>query len=153
VLHRIGPFRTLVALLLAAWMPFCCCNLRSILSDCASCEADSGGKGPVGHRHDSGALHQHAAPMQSHQDGPQDQPTKGGHDHDKRACTCDHNKQTTIGIAKSTIDFPVPVLAYIQPYWEPTRSLQVLCAGPRSDALAHLKPPTSLLRQHCALIV
>ena len=78
---------------------------------------------------------------------------KHGNDHHKGPCTCNDHKQTTVGILKVTIELTTPMLAYILPDWVPSQSIPDPSAAHGSDSRAPLRPPTSLLRQHCALIV
>lgn len=115
---RISAFRSLFALLLAAWMPFCCCTLRSLMSGCVACEGH-GETSSAGH-HDHGEHHP-ATAEHEHDDGPAP-PQPGTPTHDDGPCTCDKHKQITIGVEKTTIEFATPVLAYVLPEWEPTWS-------------------------------
>lgn len=147
---RVTSFRSLISLLLAAWMPFCCCSLHSLVSSCEPCA----GQGPDIACHGHGEASDHdLAPGHHHDDEETTpaQPDKPGHD--DGPCTCDKQKQTTVGVEKTTIEFPTPVLAYELPDWDLStlpflRPFAFWC----ENQAVH-KPTASLLRQHCALIV
>lgn len=148
---RTSSFRPLIALFLAAWMPFCCCSLHTLASVCQACEKhgdDDAGGGCHGH----GTADQKAADTGHHAQasspGHQDEP-----DRDQGPCTCDKSKQTTISVEKSTIDLPAPVLVFVLPEWEPSWLPHGDSLPLSSESWALRKPATSLLRQHCALIV
>ena len=151
-----GPSRWLLTVLLAVWMPLCCCDLQSFTSVCVACQDDGDARSGVAHPEADGAVHQHS-PLSHHHDDdsvpPSMPPPKHGNDHNKGPCTCDDHKQTTVGILKATIELPTPALAYILPDWEPSWSMPGLSAAHWSVSRAPLRPLTSLLRQHCALVV
>ncbi len=150
---RVIPFRFLIALFLAAWTPFCCCNLHSVMNVCEVC-------GEHGHRdadgdddHDGGnAPHTHAN-VAHHHDEDSLPAQQDKHKNDQKRCNCDGNKLTSIGLDKSTIEFPASALLFLLPRWEtswyPRWPLMALPSENRSP----LRPATSLLYQHCALIV
>ena len=154
---RNAPIRCLISLLLAAWLPFCCCDLQSLTSVCVACQDDDGVQNRIAYPNADWTLQNHSALSHCHEHDSAPPSTPGspkhGNDHDKGPCTCNDHKQTTVGVLKATIEFPTPVLAYILPDWEPIQSIPGLSAVHWSDSGAPLRPPTSLLRQHCALIV
>ena len=148
---RTSPFRCLIALFLAAWMPFCCCSLNSLLSVCRACEATEDGNA-VGVCHGHGSSDRHTAGSQHHdEDSAPTQPDQPKRD--DGPCTCDKSKQTTVGVEKNTSELPAPVVAYVLPEWESSWLPHGDPLARRCDNWALRKPATSLLRQHCALIV
>lgn len=142
-------FRFLIALLLAAWMPICCCSLHSLITACEACEGHGGGEAE--HRHGGVSDHRHASGRHHNQDTTPAQPEKPGHD--DGPCTCDKQKQTTFGVVKTTVELPTPVLAYVLPAWDPNTLLRWRTMTSCCENRAPHRPTTSLLRQHCALIV
>lgn len=150
---RAMPSRSLIAILLAAWMPWCCCILRTLMADSRACgdhrhqDADAAGASDgssVSHVDACGG-HQHdevSVPL-SPQGDPQDQ----------KPCTCDSHKQTTIGLDKTTIEFPATVVLFPLPNWDLSWAPRWSSMALRTENWNQLRPATSLLRQHCALIV
>jgi len=151
---RLPPIRSLVALLLAAWMPFCCCSLRFFASACTSC-------GPVEHSDSSVAAGHHGSRESTsghgcgghHEDdaSPSEPITPGHHDDDP--CTCGKDKLATIGATPVAIDFPTPVLIYVLPDWESIAALSGGAIGLDRASFAPRIPANTLLRLHCALII
>ena len=147
---RTSSFRPLIALFLAAWMPFCCCSLNTLVGACQACDEHGDDDGVAACHH--GAANSHTAGTGHHDEdsspGHQDQPKR-----DQGPCTCDQSKQTTIGVEKNTIELPTPVVAYVLPEWEAVWLPHNDSLALSSENQAVRKPATSLLRQHCALIV
>jgi len=146
---RMASFRSLIALLLAAWMPLCCCSLHSLITACETCAGH--GSGTACHDHGEDSDHILTTGHHHDEDGTPAQPEKPGHD--EGPCTCDKQKQTTIGVDKTTIALPTPVLAYVLPAWDANTLPLWHSLASCGETLAPQKPTTSLLRQHCALIV
>jgi hypothetical protein len=152
-MFRSIPWRSLLALVLAAWTPFCCCNLHTLLSVCEPCGHRGHCCSDADNEHDGGgADHGFASGAHDH-DGDTSPAPSDQSRHDKKPCRCESQKQTSIGLDKNTIEFAAPAMLYILPSWDlawaPRWSLM-----PRSRANASpLIPDTSLLRQHCALVV
>ena len=146
---RMTPYRHLIALLLAALMPFCCCSLHILMTACESCTGN--GSGAPCHGDGEGSDHNLEAGPHHDEDGTPAQPKKPGHDNGP--CTCDKQKQTTIGVEKTTIDLPTPVLAYVLPAWDANTLPHGHFMVSFCENRALQRPATSLLRQHCALIV
>lgn len=153
-----SPFRLLVTLLLAVAVPFCCCNFHSWLSDCAPCETASHATGTTlaVHSHAAGVGHDHDADHHAdsaktpHGDTPASPCERG---HDEGDCTC--SKQSTyLTVAKPTLEFPTPVLVAVLSFPAITDTWASLPSWTKEpDSWAFARPPTSLLRLHCALIV
>lgn len=159
MLQRGSPFRLLVTLLLVVAVPFCCCNFRSLLSTCSSCQAMPAAEevdASHGHSHDADSdhavPHQHARDQTQHGDG--ESPAPCGPGDNKHQCNCEKNDGKMLTVQKSTVELPMPVVVAILD-WSmavdmlPPFSTRVLYRG----NLAVARPLTSLLRQHCALIV
>lgn len=150
---RSTTFRSLIALVLAAWMPFCCCTFTGVLNICTSCKPhEPSSENAVAKDH-------HAVPTghgchHEHQDrgsspGDSDRPSH----HDDDPCTCGKDKLATIGGEPISIGFPAFLLVCVLPDWEATWGAPA--RGPtldRADFALH-KPPTTLLRLHCALTI
>jgi hypothetical protein len=159
MLHRGSPFRLLVTLLLVVAVPFCCCNFHSMLTTCSSCQAAPVAKeveASHGRSHD--ADHDHAVPHQhatGHtQGGSGESPAPCGPGDEKHKCNCEKNDGKMLTVQKSTVELPTPVIVAVLD-WSmavdllPSAAIRVQYRG----NLAIARPPTSLLRQHCALIV
>jgi hypothetical protein len=160
MLHRGSPFRLLVTVLLAVAVPFCCCDFRSLLSGCTSCEAATPGSSQTVAVHsDADAGHDHAthshchghAPTGDDQDGstPGKAPEKDQHD-----CSCGKNTGKMLTVEKSTLELPAPVIVAILD-WSRMSDLRPLdpFKGCEIENRVAERPQTSLLRLHCALIV
>lgn len=148
---RVIPFRSLIALILAAWTAFCCCNLHYLMTVCEACgehgHCDADGDDD---RDASAVPHTHASVAHHHDDDSLPaQPDK----HDQKHCNCDGNKLTSIGLDKSTIDFPASVLLFILPDWKSSSLPQWRSMALPSENRSPLRPAASLLYQHCALVV
>lgn len=150
----------MVTLLLAAAVPFCCCDFRSILSGCASCggqeqtESDAAVNTETdGSEHCHGMGHEHAAGRGSH--GNTDHcPAPGSPKNDKHDCNCGKSDGKMLSVQKFTIDFSVPVVIAVLD-WKLAADVLPASAFRIQDRYSSgvQRPPTSLLRQHCALTV
>lgn len=161
MLHRSSPIRFLLTILLVVAVPLCCCDLRSLLGGCASCEAapDKDGAETVSHdhadvtTHEHGACHQHATGHAAESADTHSRPPCNP-ENDKHDCDCGKNNSKMLTVEKSTVELPAPVIVATLD-WTHVAEL-VPTAVSRAhyrDASAIARPPTSLLRQHCALIV
>lgn len=160
MLNRTSPFRFVLTLLLALAVPFCCCDLRSLLSGCASCDTSTGGDTRTvavhddSEAHDTPATHSHChghSPKGDEQDGstPAEAPEKDQHD-----CSCGKNTGKMLTVQKSTVELPVPVVIAVLAWAQPVDQVPLaLIRGHERDQRVVQRPQTSLLRQHCALIV
>ncbi|MCA9285227.1 MAG: hypothetical protein KDA22_08445 [Phycisphaerales bacterium] len=151
---RTSPLRWLLTLLLAGCMPFCCCNLHRVLGDRQTPEARvllGAGDDDHGHADDrggTGCCH-----------GGRSCAADEGHDggappgHDNAPCPCDQNKVTALDALSAGMPVPALSLVGTLPRWEVVAwsSEYATVRAPAARSLP--RPPTSLLRQHCALIV
>lgn len=149
---RSTTFRSVIALVLAAWMPFCCCSLRGLLNACASCDShDSSDSVRVVHAHSP--EHGPACHGEHHDDGSIPADSDRPDDHDGAPCACGKHRVAAIGAEKISIELPAHALVCALPEWE-VRS-DPSCRAPAIDHadFALHKPVTTLLRLHCALTV
>lgn len=154
MLNRTSPFRFVLTLLLALAVPFCCCDLRSLLSGCASCDGSTGGDTRAIATDDGLSTHSHChghSPKGDEQDGstPAEAPEKDQHD-----CSCGKNTGKMLTVAKTTLELPAPVVVAILD-WFVMSDLRPLdpFKGREPEQRAVKRLQTSLLRMHCALIV
>jgi hypothetical protein len=137
---RSSPFRLFVTLLLTVAVPFCCCDFHSWLSVCEPCDAAThqAAVEPLIHDHAAGFVHDH----------------ESDHHADRGTASTDGNQSTVLTVAKTTLEFPTPILVAILSF--PTilesGALSPFRTGGR-DLWVDSRPPTTLLRLHCALIV
>ncbi|MFO0832507.1 MAG: hypothetical protein U0637_11800 [Phycisphaerales bacterium] len=159
MLHRGSTFRLLITLLLAVAVPMCCCNFRMWLTSCAPCDAATAHTSivPVAHGHAGGDGHDHdfdhhATTASNEGVEPSSSPCGPGHD-DDHDCTCG-KQDTLLTVAKSNLDLPAPVLVAILsfPGFADASALPLFRAMERGLWVS-ARPPTTLLRLHCALIV
>ena len=159
MLNSRGTFRLFVTLLLTVAVPFCCCNFHSLLIVCFPCEAASHTAGPelAVHHHGESAAHNHESDHHSTTAStagiePSSAPCGPGHD-DEHDCTCG-KQDTLLTVAKSKLDLPTPVLVAILsfPAFADSSALPPFRAIERGLWVS-ARPPTTLLRLHCALIV
>lgn len=155
------PLRALIAVLVTVGMQLCCCSTAWF--GCAACTNGAGASlatGAHGGHDDLVASHDHD-PMTGHDHGvsksvPHDDGSPcGGHDGkpDKGKCTCSTQDPKSRASEPSKVDLPTPVLVAVLPTWDPIPPSPV---GFRSLSLLErplVRPATSLLHQHCALIV
>jgi len=159
MLQRGSSLRLLVTVLLAVAVPFCCCDFHSLLSGCASCEAPARqiDAEAVAHVHDDGAGHHHAA----HHEHSADPVTDGdqgttpcGPGDEKHDCNCGKTDGMMLTVQKSTVELPAPVVVAVLAWAQPVDQVPLaLIRGHERDQRVVQRPQTSLLRQHCALIV
>lgn len=159
MLNRNGPFRFVLTLLLALAVPFCCCDFRSLLGGCGSCEsagpADSPAVAPSHADSDDG----HGARCHCHGRSPQrkdhDRPTREqAPRNDRHGCLCGKTTGKMLSVEKAAFGIPTPVLVAILECpttrcLEPGALVRIQYAAARGP----MRPTTSLLRMHCALIV
>jgi len=158
-----NPFRILISLLLVVAIPFCCCSFHALLAAHATCgpHAEAGSFVAVAHHHTEPSTPDHDA------DHPSDPASGGGNDphhHSSVPCGPDHDNQNNCSCGKHDAKMlpgttpiavpPGPVLAATLPWTlindrVPSARIAIV----RHDALPIAKPPTSLLRLHCALVV
>lgn len=160
MLNRTSPFRFVLTLLLAVAVPFCCCDLRSLLSGCAACDASTGADTRTVAVHDDSetrdtpATHTHChghSPKGDEQDGstPANAPANDQHD-----CSCGKTTGKMLTVAKTTLELPAPVVVAVLD-WFVMSDLRPLdpFKGRDAEQRAVKRLQTSLLRMHCALIV
>lgn len=149
------PFRALIAALVAVGIHLCCCSAAWFT--CAACDARDDGVAVALDLHeadDHGGIldhDHHAATSKPRGDGS----PCGGHEGDphKGECTCSTQDPKTRPAELSKTDLPAPVLVAVLPIWDPVPPGAV---GPHELILLDrplVRPATSLLRLHCALIV
>lgn len=156
--NRNSPFRFALTLLLALAIPFCCCDFRTLLGGCGSCEAagiadpqtaavpSHEDEGHVAHSH----CHGHAPKGDDHgRSEPGKAPSKDRHD-----CTCGKNTGKMLAVEKSPVELPAPVIVAILD-WSGVSDCRPYAAfrGHHVEQRAVDQPATTLLRMHCALIV
>ena len=162
MLHRSSPFRLLVTLLLVVAVPFCCCDFRSLLGGCASCGAERPATAhdemvaharADGSAHEHGACHQHAT-GHTRENADNHTPLPCGPGNDKHNCNCGKNDGKMLTVQKPTVELPASVVVAVLD-WTMAADLVPLAVSrmPIRDISAVARPPTSLLRMHCALIV
>ena len=129
-----GPLRTFLTLLLAAALPLCCCSVEA-LARATPCGGRAGDAVPACH----------ADPRSGHDD-----PAPGPDD-----CDCGSQKRAMTGCEGPAIDAPDAAPTAIMEWSEAAWTIGVprLCAYARREGEAPSRAPTSLLRQHCALMV
>ncbi len=147
-----SPIRFAVTILLVVAIPFCCCNYRSLLGGCRPC----GGALPseelpvtkVAQHHCHGG-HEHGDGSQT--DGESPAPSTPEKKHD---CKCDKNEGKMLTVEKTTVELPDPVAVAVLT-WSSVADLSpdVHHLVALRDFSRAFRPPTSLLRMHCALIV
>ena len=157
MLNRNSPFRFVLTLLLALAVPFCCCDFRSLLTGCVSCDAEAPVKTETvavlagGHDHASHShCHGHSPKGEDHNGStPGKAPEKDKHD-----CSCGKNTGKMLTVEKSTLELPAPVVVAILD-WSLLTDLAPLdpFKGREVEKRVVERPQTSLLRMHCALIV
>ncbi len=160
VLHRTSTSRLFITVLLAVAVPLCCCNVRSWLGACAPCDAatprtttDPAARGHAftdSHDHESD---HHATGAAAAHESPEPGPSPCGTGHDDEDCACGKH-DTLLTVAKSAPKFPMPVSVATLSF--PTSAdasafppLRTIERGLRVGA----RPPATLLRLHCALIL
>lgn len=157
MLNRNSPFRCMLTLLLALAVPFCCCDFRSLLTGCVSCDAappetvktvavSEGGHDHASHSH----CHGHSPKGDDH-----DGSTPGkAPDQDKHDCSCGKNTGKMLTVEKTTLELPTPVVVATLD-WSAITDLRPLdpFKGWEVEKRVVERPQTTLLRMHCALIV
>lgn len=159
MLHRHSTFRLFITLLLAVAVPMCCCDFRMWLTACEPCDAAKSHASieHTAHEHSAGGGHDHesdhhASTASNEGIEPSSSPCGPGHD-DDHDCTCG-KQNTLLTVAKSNLDLPTPVLVAILsfPAFADSSALPPFRAIERGLWVS-ARPPTTLLRLHCALIV
>jgi hypothetical protein len=149
-----SPFRWLVTIVTAVFVPLCCCSLDSVLHlsgtcqgglcDSASAPDDDDATGALPCHHDHAERHgsHPASPVGDHGPG-----------HKDRGCTC--GGDTKVGTVDGKAQSPVPPLTLLALLPSPARcaSMSGDVSQARVDSRAPLRPAQTLLRMHCALIV
>lgn len=159
MLQNGSPFRLFVSLLLAVSLPFCCCNFRNLLGGSGSCHASSqashsasDGESHASHRCHEGRGHEAGHGYSGDSEKGSSAPCSPGEE--KHDCKCGKSGTQMVSVEKAAVDFPADVVIAIVAWASVTdvvpTSAQV---APLRDLSAPIRPPTSLLRLHCALIV
>jgi len=148
-----GSVRWFVAVAVTFGLQFCCCNLETMFRVCLSCGDHSvAASADHGHHHHDLAS-EHAG--HAHATGPEDRhevPPSREHQHDGD-CTCGSHE-----VAKSLPEKPrleLPALSLIavlpEPEFDDPGFTSISCRWTPTESV--FRPPTSLLRQHCALTI
>lgn len=160
MIRRLAHYRNIVAILWVVAIPFCCCNLRTLLAgDMARRAASYSDDGPVlamtsptedqGPRARSCCQDNSATKSGASHSGPQNDPSD-----QQRDCSCDKSGGKMLSVEKSALELPAQVVVAALE-WAPRPELR------HPDPVrGHVEfPPadhrslTSLVRMHCALIV
>jgi len=150
------PTRWILAGLISIGLQLCCCNAEVLLGGCCDSDTEATGGGchgtPAGHDHSDGHDHgdhhtDSSDPVKNH-----DQPADpaGPCDHDGGGCACGTHDKAPSHIDK--LELPTTVVAILP---APVVVIPVFVLGAARYAGLHgVSPPrTTLLHQHCALIV
>lgn len=154
------PARWVLTCLISVGLQLCCCNFKVLFGECCEGEhsathiqctdADGDDDGALYIDGSAGDDHHHEAASASHDD--HGQPTQPCDHHDNGGCSCGTHDKAPNLIGKTCLDI-APVVIAILPQTA-FRSPALIIGTPRYAALhAVLLPQTSLLEQHCALIV
>lgn len=160
MLSRTSPFRFVLTLFLMLAVPFCCCDVRSLLSGCGSCEVASlAAPKPTatsshvdsddGHTTHS-RCHGHTSKGDDHdRSAPGNAPKKDQHD-----CSCGKTTGKMLTVEKSTFELSAPVVVAVLEWsgWSNFRAFDAF-RGHHVEQRVVDRPATTLLRMHCALIV
>ena len=149
-----GTIRWLLAAYMALMMPLCCCYASVAAESCAPAE-ESNVQAQMGHEHNHGERapkhdggHDHQAPADDHH---KCDPSCPGHDDGSCDCGCDNPGHHSFTVEKpASIDASIGFSPVVLPLLTLALSKQVRINEPATNAP---RPPTSLVRMHCALIV
>ena len=149
-----GTIRLLLAGYMALLMPLCCCYASSA-AECCTRAAESAVRSQAHHEHEHGERapkhdggHDHQAPADGHHDC---DPSCPGHDEGSCDCGCDNPGHHSCTVEKpASIDASLGFSHVVLPWLALALTKQV---GPNRPATNPPRPPTSLVRMHCALIV
>ncbi len=149
-----GTVRWLLAGYMALLMPLCCCYASSA-AECCTPADESTVRSQAPHEHDHAERapkhdggHDHQAPAD---DQNKCEPTCPGHDNDSCDCGCDNPGHHSFTVEKSASnDASLGFSLVVLPWLTPLLNEQV---RPNTPATNPPRPPTSLVRMHCALIV
>lgn len=157
---RSAQFRSFIAILLVAAIPFCCCDFRMLLSGNLSCQAVSLPGGGVSSTHigpaksygyaTHGCCHGKSVTKSGTSDS---EPTNDPSDR-PRECSCDKSGGKMLSVGKPAPELPaqVAVAALEWAQWPELRLLDPVRGREHLPPAVH-RPLTSLVRMHCALIV
>ncbi|MBL8964210.1 MAG: hypothetical protein JNK70_09080 [Phycisphaerae bacterium] len=158
---RSDQFRSFIAILLAVVIPFCCCNLRSLLAGNMACPAagsfpkdglaDASQSPASDHRPTvHGCCHGKSATDGGNSDS---EPTNNPSDQ-PRDCLCDKSGGKMLSVEKPALELPALVAVAVLEWarWPELRPLDPVCGREQRSHAVH-RPLTSLVRMHCALNV
>ena len=149
-----GTIQLLLAGYMALMMPLCCCYASSAAECCTRADESTvrlqahheHDHGEHAHKHDGG--HQHQTPADDHQ---KCDPSCPGHDNGSCDCGCDNPGHRSFTVEKpASLDMTLGFSPVVLPWLTPRLNEQV---RPNRPATNPPRPPTSLVRMHCALIV
>ena len=149
-----GTIRWLLAVYMALLMPLCCCYASSAAECCTPADESNvqsqtvreHDHGEYAHEHDGG--HDRQTPAEDHD---QCDPSCPGHDDGSCDCGCDNPGLHSFTVEKpASIDASIGFSLVVLPWLTPRLNEQV---RPNRPATNPPRPPTSLVRMHCALIV
>jgi hypothetical protein len=135
-------------------MPLCCCSFRSMGKCCSPLSEGDRPAQAHAETDEPANEHAHCHGGHCHSDTPADTHSDAPRDDDGERCACGKSLTKTGLVEKPAIEIPAPTLVAILPFvaesgWlvKCPQCAMVLSAEP------DVGPATSLLRQHCALIV
>jgi len=144
---------------MAVCVPFCCCNFHAWLDACSTCEAGGGER-----LANSGGCREGAVDGACHHaqrgGGKSDRQPCGDRDpepcgsHHGHECTCAQHEAKFVGGKTPLLALPAPVLLAILDRFEPrSTAMPIGSARPCLWGERAVRPTSSLLQLHCALIV
>lgn len=148
-----APCRWILAVAVTIGLQLCCCDLEAMFRACMAC-GDHSAPAAADHAHDhdepAGAHHSH-----DHSTASEDQrdPSPCDDHHEQGECTCESHEMAKSLPQKPQVELPVVTLMAVLPapaYNDVAREQRVYRKAPNEGGF---RPPTSLLRLHCALTI
>lgn len=148
-----GPVRWIIAVVVTIGLQVCCCNLETMLRACIACD-DHAAPAPadLAHNHDepAGAPHSHDHPTTAED---QQDSSPGDDHHEQGECTCESHELVKSLPEKPRSELPAFTLIAVlpEPRFDDRGFSSISCRWAPTERV--FRPPTSLLRQHCALTI
>jgi hypothetical protein len=148
-----GPVRWIIAVAVTVGLQVCCCNLEAMFRVCIACgDHAAPALADLTHNHDEPASEHHS---HDHLTTAEDQhgPSPCDDHHEEGECTCKSHELAKSLPEKPRLDLPTLALIAVlpEPQFDDPGFVSISCRWAPTERV--FRPPTSLLRQHCALTI
>lgn len=143
--------RWIIAVAVTIGLQLCCCNLETMFRVCVACDDHAApAEAALTHHHDepSSGDHSHDHPTTTED---QHGPSPCNDHHEDGECTCESHESAKSPPEQPRLELPAASLIAVLPEPQFDQPGSASISWRWTPVARIVRPPTSLLRQHCAL--